>query len=151
MHIALLALALVVTGTLVGVELMVAAIAAPLFSRLPGETGLLARADSARVMGRLMPWWYAGAILLVLLSALTAEGTDRTVLVGASGAFLVVGIVLSIVLLVPINNRVRTWDRDERGAPSDWRAQLSRWDGWHVGRVGVFFTGFVLLAVAAVI
>lgn len=148
MDLLLSVLALTAVGTLVGVELMVAAIATPIFSRLPGETALLARADSARVMGRLMPWWYIGSIVMTTLSAVTSSGTARVTAAAADG-LLILGIVLSVLLLVPINNRVRSWDRAGGGAPDDWREQLGTWDRLHVGRVGVILVGFVLLAVSA--
>ena len=54
---------------------------------------------------------------------------------------------MSVTLLVPINSRVARWSAG--GEPADWRDQLSRWDRFHVLRVGVIVAAFVLLVVAS--
>ncbi len=69
-----------------------------------------------------------------------------TLLIGA-GSF-VVAILVSVLLLVPINNRAMTWADGE--PPSDWRAQLRRWDRLHYLRLVIITVAFVLVALGAV-
>ena len=69
---------------------------------------------------------------------------SRAVITAA--ALLAASVVMSIVLLVPINDRIATWSAD--GAPRDWRAQMARWDRLHYARVAVIVAAFVLLVVA---
>lgn len=137
-------IALVVTGLLVGVELCVAVFVNPILDRLPGEAGLLGRADGGRVLGRLMPWWYLTSLALCVAVAILAGGVPTTSAATAAALLLMVSVVMSVALLVPINNRAQTWEPGE--APSDWRAQVQRWDRLHFVRVGLIIVGFACLA-----
>lgn len=139
--------ALVVTGLMVGVELCVSAFVNPILDRLPGEAGLAGRADGGRILGRLMPWWYVAALgLCVAVAVLTDHAARWT---AASAAILLaLSVVLSVALLVPINNRTKTWSPGH--APVDWREQVQRWDRLHVLRVALIVAAFVFLAVATV-
>ena len=56
--------AVVVVGLMVGVEVSVAFVVNPIVDRLPANAGLLARADGGRMLGRVMPVWYFGSLLL---------------------------------------------------------------------------------------
>lgn len=141
-------LALVLTGLLVGVELSVAAIMGPILDRLPGDAGLLGRADGGRLLGRLMPWWYVTSLILCVAVAVSAPGAAATWTAAAGAVLLVVSVVMSVVLLVPINNRGKTWTPET--APTDWREQIQRWDGLHRLRVVVITVGFACLAFGAV-
>ena len=135
----------VVVGLLVGVEFAVAVFVNPMFDRLPGDAGLAARSDGARVLGRVMPFWYSGAVVLGVVWVVLAWGGPGVLPVGVATALLVAAVVASITLLVPINDRVRTWSAGD--APSDWRAQVGRWDRLHHGRVALLVVAFALVAV----
>lgn len=63
-----------------------------------------------------------------------------------TAAALILSVVMSILLLVPINNRVKTWTAD--GLPADWKQQMNRWDRFHYVRVAVIVAAFALLAAA---
>lgn len=136
----------VVVGLMVGVELAVAVFVNPIFDRLPADGGLAARGDGARVLGRAMPFWYIGSLVLVAAWAATTWGGPATWAVLVAAALLVLSVLMSVTLLVPINNRIRTWAAD--GVPSDWREQVHRWDRLHHVRVAVIVAAFVLLVVA---
>jgi uncharacterized membrane protein len=135
----------VAVGLLVGVELSVAVFVNPLFDRLPGDAGLAARSDGARVLGRVMPFWYSGAIVLGIVWLVLAWGGPGVVPVAVAAGLLVVAILASILLLVPINDRVRTWSAGN--APADWREQVGRWDRLHYGRVALLVAAFALVVV----
>jgi len=136
----------VLVGLMVGVELAVAAFVNPILDRLPADGGLLARSDGARVLGRVMPFWYVGSMALAAVWAVAAWGHALTWAVVLAAGLLALSVVMSVTLLVPINSRVARWSAG--GAPADWREQLGRWDRFHVLRVAVIVAAFVLLAVA---
>ncbi|MCD2197228.1 DUF1772 domain-containing protein [Actinomycetospora endophytica] len=135
----------VAVGLLVGVELAVAVFVNPMFDRLPGDAGLAARSDGARVLGRVMPFWYVGSVVLGVAWLVLAWGGPVTVPVVVAMALLVVAVIASVTLLVPINDRVKTWSAGN--APTDWRAQVGRWDRLHYGRVALLVAAFALVAV----
>ena len=66
-----------------------------------------------------------------------------------SAGLLVVSVVMSVTLLVPINNRVAAWTADHH--PADWREQQKRWDRLHYARVAIIVAGFVLTLVAGAV
>jgi uncharacterized membrane protein len=135
----------VAVGLLVGVELAVAVFVNPLFDRLPDDSGLAARSDGARVLGRAMPFWYCGAVVLAVVWVVLAWGAAPALPVLVAVALLMVAVVASVTLLVPINDRIRTWSAGD--APADWRAQVGRWDRLHHGRVALLVAAFALVAV----
>ncbi|MFJ5549817.1 anthrone oxygenase family protein [Streptomyces sp. NPDC093225] len=138
----------VVVGMLVGVEFAVAAFVNPILSRLPAEHSLAARSDGARLLGRVMPFWYIGSMVLGGAWAAAAWGGGGSGLVIAATGLLVLSVVMSVLLLVPINSRAARWS--EGDVPADWREQLGRWDRLHFVRVAVIVGAFVLLVVGLV-
>ncbi|MEU5214096.1 DUF1772 domain-containing protein [Streptomyces sp. NPDC020742] len=146
MHNALAIATVVIVGLLVGVEFAVAAFINPILDRLPNDGGLAARSDGARILGRVMPFWYIGSVALGAIWTAVAWGTARTGLVATATALLALSVLMSIALLVPINSRVARWTRD--GVPADWKQQLGRWDRFHYVRVAVIVTAFALLVTA---
>jgi len=60
---------------------------------------------------------------------------------------LAISVIMSIALLVPINNRSKIWTAESH--PDDWREQQQRWDRLHYARVAIIVAAFVLVAVAA--
>ncbi|MEV8367629.1 DUF1772 domain-containing protein, partial [Streptomyces niveus] len=63
-----------------------------------------------------------------------------------AGALLLLSVIMSLLLLVPINNQGKTWTPDNR--PADWKQQMNRWDRLHYVRVAIIVTAFALLATA---
>lgn len=146
MGIALAVTATIVVGLMVGVELAVAAVINPMLLRLPTEAGLAGRAHGARVLGRVMPVWYVASTVLVVVLAALSWGTATATAALAAAALLIVSVVMSVALLVPINNRSLTWTPDNR--PDDWQAQQNRWDWLHQVRVVIIVVAFGALALA---
>src|SRR4051812_3905669 len=116
----------VLVGLMVGVELAVAVFVNPIFDRLPAESGGGARSDGGRVLGRVMPVWYIGSLVLAAVWAVAVWGAPAATAVLVAAALLVLSVLMSVTLLVPINNRVVRWAAD--GAPPDWRAQVRKWE-----------------------
>ena len=136
--------AVVVVGVMVGVEVSVAFVVNPIVDRLPGDAGLLARSDGSRMLGRAMPVWYIGSLLLTAATAVLLPAGAAAA--WAAGGLLLLSVVMSVALLVPIANRSRDWTPET--APHDWREQVGRWDAFHLVRVAVIVGAFTLLTVA---
>ncbi|MCV7260661.1 DUF1772 domain-containing protein [Mycobacterium shimoidei] len=131
--------AVLVTGSLVGVEFGVAAFSHPLLARLPDDAFRAARSESSRVLGKAMPFWYIASLALLVAAAVIA----RSPLVGAAVVLMAAAILLTVTVLVPINNRVAAWS-----AGGEVSYELAdRWDQLHWLRVASLAALFVLLTV----
>jgi len=138
-----------VFGVMVGVEFAVAVFVNPIQRRLPVGSWIEATAASGRVLGRVMPFWYIGSLLLTAGLAAAKWGGPAGAAAVAAAGLLAVSVVMSVTLLVPINNRIITWTADNH--PADWREQQQRWDRWHYARVAILVAGFVLMLVAGTV
>ncbi|MFA3843215.1 anthrone oxygenase family protein [Streptomyces aureus] len=136
----------VVVGVMVGVEFSVAFVMNRIFNALPEDSGQLGRAHGGRMLGAVMPFWYIGSLVLVAVWAVAGWHHHGTGLVVTAGALLMLSMIMSILLLVPINNRGKTWTPENR--PADWKEQMNRWDRFHYVRVAVIIAAFTLLAAA---
>ncbi|MEW2167204.1 DUF1772 domain-containing protein [Streptomyces sp. NPDC007084] len=138
----------VAVGVMVGVEFSVAFVINPILNGLPGDNGLRGRVHGARMLGAVMPFWYIGSLVLAAVWSVAGWDEGGAGLVVAGAGLLIVSVVMSILLLVPINNRVKTWTAD--GLPEDWKQQMGRWDRFHYVRVAVLIAAFTLLVAALV-
>jgi uncharacterized membrane protein len=136
----------VVVGVLVGVEFAVAVILKRILDALPGDSGQLGHAHGGRMLGAVMPVWYLTSLALVAVWATVGWHHHGTGLVVTAGALLILSVIMSLLLLVPINNRGKTWTPDNR--PADWKEQMNRWDRFHYVRVAVIIAAFALLVAA---
>ncbi|MFH9765436.1 anthrone oxygenase family protein [Streptomyces microflavus] len=133
----------VAVGVMVGVEFSVAFFVNPILDGLPGDSGLRGRTHGARLLGAVMPFWYIGSLVLVAVWAVAGWHHHGAGLVVIAAALLILSVAMSVLLLVPINNRVKTWTAD--GLPADWKQQMNRWDRFHYVRVAVIIAAFALL------
>ncbi|MFE4052877.1 anthrone oxygenase family protein [Streptomyces sp. YIM B13518] len=136
----------VVVGLMVGVEFSVAFVMNPIFNALPEDSGQLGRAHGGRMLGAVMPFWYLGSLVLAAIWAVAGRHHDGAGLVVTAAGLLIVSVIMSILLLVPINDRGKTWTPENR--PADWKEQLDRWNRWHYVRVAVVIAAFTLLVTA---
>jgi uncharacterized membrane protein len=136
----------VVVGVMVGVEFAVSFFLNPILNGLPGDNGLRGRTHGARLGGAVMPFWYITSLVLVGFWAVAGWHHHGTGLVVTAAALLILSVIMSILLLVPINNRGKTWTPDNR--PADWKEQMNRWDRFHYVRVAVIIAAFALLVAA---
>jgi len=137
---------IVVVGLMVGVEFSVAFVINPIFNALPDDSNQLGRAHGGRMLGALMPFWYIGSLVLSAVWAIAGWHHHGTGLVVIAAALLIVSVIMSLLLLVPINNRGKTWTVENR--PEDWKEQMNRWDRFHYVRVAVIVAAFALLVAA---
>lgn len=146
MSTALAVLATTSTGLLVGVELAVAVVVNPILRALPIDAMIAGRSHGARMLGRAMPPWYIGSTLLIAALALTDLGTPRAAAALVAVGLLLVTVALSVLVLVPINNRSAAWTPET--APPDWRSLQQRWDRLHGVRVVLIVLAFALVVLA---
>ncbi|MDW6062543.1 DUF1772 domain-containing protein [Streptomyces sp. FXJ1.4098] len=136
----------VVVGLMVGVEFSVAFIMNRILNALPGDSGQLGHAHGGRMLGAVMPFWYIGSLALSAVWAIAGWHHDGAGLVVTAAALLILSVIMSILLLVPINNRNKAWTPENR--PEDWKEQLNRWERFHYVRVAVIIAAFTLLVAA---
>jgi uncharacterized membrane protein len=140
--------ATVAVGMMVGVEFSVLFVMNPILNALPEDSRQLGHAHGGRMLGAVMPFWYIGSLVLVAVWAIAGWHHHSTGLAVTAGALLLLSVVMSLLLLVPINNRNKTWTPGNR--PADWKEQLNRWNRFHYVRVAVIIAAFALLVTALV-
>ncbi|MBL1288768.1 anthrone oxygenase family protein [Streptomyces sp. NPDC057067] len=138
----------VAVGLMVGVEFSVIFVMNRILNALPGDSGQLGHAHGGRMLGALMPFWYMGSVALSAIWAVAGWHHQGTGLVVTAAGLLVLSVIMSILLLVPINNRNKTWTPENR--PADWQEQLERWNRYHYLRLAVILAAFTLLVTALV-
>ncbi|KAA0079239.1 DUF1772 domain-containing protein [Mycolicibacterium sp. P9-64] len=132
---------LLVVGPLVGVEFGVAAVFNPLVAKLPDAAFRQARGGGSRLLGAVMPFWYLGALALLIAAA----ALSRSVFAVGAVALMVVAVLLTVTTLVPINNRIGRWQTDADVS----RELASRWDRLHWLRVALLAALFLLVVISA--
>jgi uncharacterized membrane protein len=92
-----------------------------------------------------MPFWYAIGFSLILAEAVIAwrQSGILPIWFAASSILWMLVIVYTITTLVPINNRIASWETST--PPADWKTYRSRWDLLHRWRVAVLTIAFALL------
>ena len=121
-------------GLLIGAEFAMSAFVNPVLFKLD----LAAKAEATRLLGRLlgtvMPVWYIASLLLLLSETILHLHNSLIVWLGVAVAFWSAAIALSLVSLVPINNRLVRMDTD--GWTESAEREHRKWDALH--RVRVF-------------
>jgi uncharacterized membrane protein len=143
-------IAIIVAGLMVGCELAIAAFIHPTLNQLPDEVHLPAASAIARVLGKVMPFWY-GLVFLLTLSAGLIDWRNSGHLspwFATSAILWILAIVSSIAALVPINNRIASWETSV--PPADWKTYRGSWDRLHRWRVVLLTIAFASLIVGAV-
>src|ERR1700734_1305741 len=109
---ALNVIAIIVAGLMVGCELALAAFFHPTLDKLPDDIHLPAASALARVLGRFMPFWYILVFLLTLAEVLIRwhQSGHVPVWIATSAILWLLASVYSIAALVPINDRIASWE-----------------------------------------
>ena len=141
---------IIVAGLMVGSELTIAGFVHPTLGRLPDAAHRSAASALARVLGRFMPFWYILVFLLTLTAVFTEwhQSGRLPIWIATSAILWVSASVYSITMLVPINNRIASWEKV--APPVDWKTFCSRWDLLHRWRV-VFLTIALTFLVVGVV
>ena len=100
-------IALLLLGTLAGNELAVGAFVHPALSRLPDEQHTAGVQGLARAYGKIAPFWYGATLLsLIILVWRTFQSQNDTFAFIVSAGLMGAALVLTLTLLVPLNNRI---------------------------------------------
>lgn len=132
-------------GLLIGTELAVSVFVNPVLERLDTGTRMTAISYFAKRLGKAMPFWYVANALLLIAEAVIRWHDDRSSLLIAANALWLAAIVLTILFLVPINNRLM--QLNSRSAQSS-LAEHRRWDLLHRGRIAVLTIALICFLLA---
>jgi uncharacterized membrane protein len=138
-------LVLLCASLLVGNEFAVGVFINPSFSRLPDVSQAFAARETARIYGKVMPFWtIINFLLCALLTFLIADrySTQWWSYLAATILFACVN-VFSVLFPVPINNKIASWDPND--LPSDWRELRRRFDKYHFVRIVLLLIAYVCL------
>lgn len=138
---------LLVASLMVGCELSIAAFIHPTLDKLSDEAHLPAASAIARVLGTVMPFWYNLTLLLTLaeLGIRWHQSGQVPIWITISAALWMLASVYSLIALVPVNNRIKSWETST--PPSDWKTYRRTWDRHHRRRVVLLTTAFAFLIV----
>lgn len=133
-------------GLLIGTEFAVSVFINPVLQKLEIHARATAISLFATRLGKAMPYWYGlGLLLLIAEAAIRLHQPTRVLLVAASVIWFAI-IVLTVLFLVPINNRMMKLDTS---AFSDEAEQEHRkWDTLHRGRVVALTASLLCFLVA---
>jgi uncharacterized membrane protein len=93
-------------GLLIGVEFAVSIFINPVLARLDERTRSQTVQMFATRLGRTMPFWYCINLALLITEAILHRNQSGLALMITSASIWAVAILLSILFLVPINNRM---------------------------------------------
>lgn len=132
-------------GLLIGTELAVSVFVNPVLDRLDTGTRMAAISYFAKRLGKSMPFWYAADALLLLVEAVIRRHDGSGLLLITAAVLWLAVIVLTILFLVPINNRMMQLNS---GSAQSSLAEHRKWDLLHRGRVVVLAVSMVCFLLA---
>ena len=133
-------------GLLIGTEFAVAVFINPILRKLEAREELRAIRLFAAKLGAAMPFWYGFSFLLLIAEAVLRHGENGYLLLIAASAIWAAVIVLSILFLVPINNRLAHVDPDTAAEPA--LKEHGQWDAMHRWRVATLTAAMVCFLIA---
>lgn len=132
-------------GLLIGAELAVSLFVNPVLKQLDFRAQAEPIRLFARRLGTAMPGWYIASLLLLSTETIIHRREPVVVLLGVATGLWAVAIALSLLFLVPINNRMIQIDAD-RFTESAQR-EHRKWDSLH--RLRVFVLGSAMIVFLA--
>jgi uncharacterized membrane protein len=134
-------------GLLIGTEFAVSAFINPIVWKLDDRAQATAVRLFAERLGTAMPFWYAVSLLLLGLETLLRHHEPGFVLLIAASIIWAVVILLTLLFLVPINNRMVRLPSDS--FPQEARREHKKWDTLHRLRVAALIIAFVCFLLAS--
>lgn len=130
-------------GLMIGNELAVSLFVNPVMWRLDNLSQTQALGMFARILGKAMPVWYAACLLLILMEAYVRRHQGGLDILLVAAVIWIVVILLTVVFLVPINNRIAAMSPEVFAASGKYEHR--RWDTLHRWRVVVLTVAMVCL------
>lgn len=120
-------------GLMIGTEFAVAAFINPILEKLDLSARVDATRRFARTLGAVMPFWYSLGLLLLVAETVTLRHDPAVPFLAAAIVLWAAVIVLTLLFLVPINNRIVKMDT--ASFTESLRRQHKKWDTLHRWRV----------------
>jgi uncharacterized membrane protein len=133
-------------GLMVGTEFAVSVFVNPVIWKLEDRAQVRAIRLFASRLGTAMPFWYVLSLLLLLAEAVVMRHTAGGVWLDVASGIWIVVIVLTLLFLVPINNRMARMD-SEIFAEND-RRDHRKWDWLHRLRIVALGAAMICMLVA---
>jgi len=133
-------------GLLIGTEFAVAVFINPILRKLGVREELRAIQLFAAKLGAAMPFWYVASLLLLIAEAVWRFREKGYVWLIAAIAIWAAVIVLTILFLVPINNRLAGVHRDAETEQA--LTEHGQWDAMHRWRVASLTAAMVCFLMA---
>lgn len=132
-------------GLMIGTEFAVSAFVGPILEKLESSAKASATRFFARTLGTVMPFWYALCLLLLIGEAVVRRGEGAVMLLVAASGIWTAVILVTVLVLVPINNRVAKMG--EGVFPQKLEREYRRWEMLHRCRVFALGVAMVCLCV----
>jgi uncharacterized membrane protein len=145
--ISLLRIAAVVSiGLMIGVEFAVWAFINPILLQLEDRPRAQATRLFARRLGTAMPFWYTLNFVFLIAAWVHLHHAWGASLLAVAACIWAAVIVLTLIFLVPINNRLARPEAHE--SPAQAHREHKRWDSLHRARVIALAAAMVLFLIA---
>lgn len=132
-------------GLMIGTESAVSVFVNPILRQLDAKAETAAMRLFARRLGKAMPFWYVlGFVFIALEASIRRHDAGIDWLVAALALYALV-IVMTLIFLVPINNRIA--GAKEEMFPESLKREHKTWDMLHRGRVLALILAMVLFLV----
>jgi hypothetical protein len=136
-------LTILCAGLMIGNELAVSLFVNPVIWKLEDRSQAKALSLFAGTLGKVMPFWYALCLVLMVVEAYLRRHQPGLTLLLIAAAIWIAIIVYTVTTLVPINNRIA---RLAGALPEGWREEHKRWDTYHRWRILALMIAMVCLA-----
>jgi uncharacterized membrane protein len=130
-------------GLMIGTEFAVSVFVNPILAQLDEPAEADATRLFARKLGAVMPFWYGLSLLLLIAETVTRRQQPGVALLGAASAIWAGVILLTLLLLVPINNRIANMASNVFEEPL--RREHKKWDSLHRWRVLALVVAMICL------
>lgn len=134
-------------GLLIGTEFAVSVFINPVLQKLEDRARAQTISLFATRLGHAMPFWYGLSLLLLVVEAIAERHEPGSTLLIAAGAIWLAVILLSVLVLVPINNRMMQLDASS--FPEQAQREHRRWTSLHHLRVTALIMAMICFLLAA--
>jgi hypothetical protein len=135
-------LTILCTGLMIGNELAVSLFVNPVVWQLEDRSQAKALSLFAGILGKVMPFWYAFCLVLMMVETYLRRHQPALMLLLAALVIWIAIITYTVTTLVPINNRIA---RLAGALPEGWREAHKRWDTYHRWRILSLMVAMVCL------
>lgn len=133
-------------GLLIGTEFAVSAFINPVLRKLEDRAQASAISQFAARLGKAMPFWYVLSLAILAVEAMMQRHEPGSALLIVAVVIWLAVIVLTLLFLVPINNRMMKLDA--HSFPEAARQEHHRWDTLHRLRVIALVVSMVCFLLA---